>query len=46
MNTTTIEINNLIVKELDTFYVVLHMQNLPNSLEGLILNIDYKIQQP
>ena len=40
-NSNGIEINDLIVKESDTIYVVLHMQNLPNSLEGLILNIDY-----
>jgi len=40
-NFNGIEINDLIVKELDTIYVVLHMQNLPNSLEGIILNIDY-----
>ena len=30
-----------IIKELDTIYVVLQMQNLPNSLEGLTFHINY-----
>jgi len=40
-NSNGVELSDLIIKEADTIYVGLQMQNLPNSLEGIILNIDY-----
>jgi len=34
-------IENDIIPELDTIYVALHMQNLPDSLEGIIVNLGF-----
>ncbi|MBC8256565.1 MAG: T9SS type A sorting domain-containing protein [Candidatus Marinimicrobia bacterium] len=40
-NSNGLEDDDFIIKELDTIYIALHMQNLPNPLEGIILDIDY-----
>ena len=34
-------IENDIIPESDTIYVALHMQNLPDSLEGVIIDVDF-----
>ncbi|SVC80932.1 uncharacterized protein METZ01_LOCUS333786, partial [marine metagenome] len=41
-NSNGLEEDNLILKELDTFYVALHMQNLPDSLEGVIIDLNFE----
>ena len=40
-NSNGIEEDDFIIKELDTIYVALYMQNLPDSLEGIIIDLNY-----
>ena len=41
-NSNGIEEDDFIIKELDTIYVALHMQDLPDLLEGVIIDINFE----